>query len=39
VVFLALSRRKLIEKCGHALRAKGHGTAGGLVWRLAARPD
>lgn len=34
-VFLSLSRRGLIEKCGYARRAKGHGTHGGLVWRLA----
>jgi hypothetical protein len=33
-VIAGLSRRKLIEVCGHAPRAKGHGTAGGLVWKL-----
>lgn len=34
-VFMTLSRRRLIEKCGTCVRAKGHGTAGGIVWRLA----
>jgi hypothetical protein len=34
-VFMTLCRRKLIEKCGYTRRSKGHGTHGGLVWRLA----
>jgi hypothetical protein len=33
-VFLKLSRAGLIEQAGHAKRAKGHGTAGGVIWRL-----
>jgi hypothetical protein len=35
-VFLRLSKRRLIEKCGHALRAKGRGTSGANIWRLVA---
>lgn len=35
-VYLSLSRRKVIERCGSALRKKGHGTTGGSVWRLVA---
>lgn len=33
-VFRRLKRAKLIEVCGTAPRLKGHGTAGGLVWKL-----
>jgi hypothetical protein len=38
-VFGALSRERRIVKHGHTRRRKGHGTAGGLVWRLAAGTD
>lgn len=34
-VFGWLSRKKLIVKAGYCQRTKGHGTAGGIVWRLA----
>ena len=34
-VFGWLSRKKLIVKAGFCQRLKGHGTAGGIVWRLA----
>lgn len=33
-VFMRLSIRGLIEKCGYVQRTKGHGTHGSLVWRL-----
>jgi hypothetical protein len=33
-VLMSLSRRKLIEKCGVAIRKRGHGTSGGNLWRL-----
>lgn len=33
-VFLRLKRQGLIVDCGHARRAKGHNTHGGLIWRL-----
>lgn len=33
-VFLRLKRAKLIETCGTTRRLKGHGTHGGLLWRL-----
>lgn len=33
-VLMALSRRKLIEKCGYAPRKKGHGCAGANLWKL-----
>ena len=33
-VFLRLSRRGRIRKCGSVLRRKGHGTSGGNVWTL-----
>jgi hypothetical protein len=35
-VLAGLARRKLIEKCGTVPRVKGHGTAGGIVWRAKA---
>lgn len=35
-VFRRLSRRGLIEKCGHAQRAKGHSSAGAHIWQLVA---
>lgn len=35
-VFQRLSRRGLIRTVGYCLRSKGHGTAGGRVWGLAA---
>lgn len=34
-VFLKLSRRGAIVKCGHTVRRKGHNGAGGLIWKLA----
>lgn len=34
-VYMALSRRGLIEKVASCQRRKGHGTNGGIVWRLA----
>ncbi len=34
-VYLALARQKKIEKVGFCSRTKGHGTSGGVVWRLA----
>ena len=34
-VYMQLSREKRIEKCGETIRNKGHGTAGGNLWRLA----
>lgn len=33
-VFQSLSREKHIQKYGYAERAKGHGTAGGVIWRI-----
>lgn len=33
-VYLQLSREGRIEKCGETIRKKGHGTAGGNLWRL-----
>jgi hypothetical protein len=33
-VFAALSRAGRIRKAGHCDRAKGHATAGGIVWEL-----
>lgn len=33
-VYRSLSHRGLIEKCGLAVRTKGHGTSGGNIWRL-----
>ena len=33
-VFASLSRRKVIEKRGYGPRAKGHGTAGAVIWGL-----
>lgn len=35
-VFRALARKGLIIRVGFCPRAKGHGTAGGSVWKLAA---
>jgi hypothetical protein len=35
-VYQGLARRGVIEVAGWCLRRKGHGTAGGRVWRLAA---
>lgn len=35
-VYMSLSRQGLIEKCGTVARTRGHGTAGGNVWRLVA---
>jgi hypothetical protein len=32
-VLMALVRERWIEKCGSCRRAKGHGTAGGNLWR------
>lgn len=34
-VYMALSRRGLIRKVGHAMRRKGHGCAGGNIWEAA----
>lgn len=34
-VFTRLKRAGLIEVCGTTARLKGHGTAGGLLWRLS----
>jgi hypothetical protein len=34
-IFGALSRQKLIVKAGYCQRLKGHGTCGGIVWKLA----
>lgn len=36
-VFLRLSRRGLIEKCGYTQRTKGHGTFGGICWGLVVK--
>lgn len=33
-VYLALAKRKKIVKAGFCPRTKGHGTSGGIVWRL-----
>jgi uncharacterized heparinase superfamily protein len=33
-VFLGLVRAGRIEKCGSVVRTKGHGTAGGNVWKI-----
>ncbi len=33
-VYAGLSREKLIVKCGCCDRIKGHGTAGGVIWRV-----
>ena len=33
-VYLRLMRRGQIEPCGTAIRTKGHGTAGGRIWKL-----
>lgn len=33
-VLMRLSRDRLIEKCGTAVRRKGHGSGGAWVWRL-----
>ena len=33
-VLMSLSRNGLIEKCGMAVRQKGHGTSGGNIWKL-----
>ena len=35
-VFAGLVRQRVIECAGYCERRKGHGTAGGRVWRLAA---
>lgn len=35
----ALSRERLIEQCGTCKRAKGHATAGGIIWKLNTQPD
>lgn len=35
-VYMALSRAGKIEKCGSAIRQRGHGCAGGNLWRLKA---
>jgi hypothetical protein len=35
-VFVALLRDGLIERCGTCIRKRGHGTAGGSVYRLKA---
>lgn len=34
-VYMALSRRGLIEKAGMVRRERGHGTAGGNVWKAS----
>ncbi len=34
-VYMRLSRRKLIVKAGSVPRMRGHGAAGGNVWKLA----
>ena len=36
-VYMRLARRGIIEKVRHVARAKGHGTAGGNVWRRVSR--
>lgn len=33
-VYRALSAARVIIKCGYCPRTKGHGTSGGIVWRL-----
>jgi hypothetical protein len=33
-VYLSLLQRQMIEPCGTAIRTKGHGTAGGRIWKL-----
>ena len=38
-VMMALSRKKIIEKCGTAARRKGHGTSGATIWRLYEQGD
>lgn len=38
-VFMALSRKNFIEKCGTAARRKGHGTSGATIWRLYEQGD
>lgn len=38
-VYMKLSRQGLIEKCGTVLRRRGHGTAGGHVWKLTSTKD
>jgi hypothetical protein len=35
-VYQRLARSGRILKCGYCPRTKGHGTSGGIVWRLAA---
>ena len=36
-IYMKLSRKGLIEKCGLVVRRRGHGTAGGNVWRRVER--
>lgn len=36
-VLMSLSRQKLIEKCGTAVRRKGHLTSGGNIWQLTTK--
>ena len=33
-VYMTLARRRVIERAGYCARRKGHGTAGGSVWKL-----
>lgn len=33
-VYQRLSKSRKIVKCGYCPRTKGHGTSGGIVWRL-----
>lgn len=37
-VYAGLARDGLIERVGHVARRKGHGTAGGNVWRAVGQP-
>jgi hypothetical protein len=34
-VYMRLSRDKKIEKAGSCARRRGHGTSGGIIWRLS----
>lgn len=34
-VYMRLSRSRKIEKAGFCVRKKGHGTAGGNIWKLS----
>ena len=33
-VYMSLCRDRVIVKCGQCVRKKGHGTAGGNIWRV-----